>query len=403
MHRGARAGAFEKATFFGRQIFEVIHADFVPVVEEGDAGQREQHGLNAMHLRHGASAAQAGEVVVAARDRDEAVFLDLTVVLEELLEERGGIAAAGALEISVGLAVVALERTPAAEEVIVVGCTDRDHEVDVEARGDGFRGMTPFRNQGGVRVLRGEAGADLPPETAQAGAAGGPFDQRRGHIDPEAVAAGVEPKFHDRHQFPADGARTGGRRFFLPGIFRIRFVIAVVEGGLRPEKIRQIAAIARTKAVDPVAFFRAMPHVARPVVIFGVTVAFVLLRGAEPGMVDGGVARDQVQHDAESAAVGFFEQSHRIGIGAVTGGHFAEVGNIVTRIAERGFENGIEPDGVHAERGDVVEAPDQTGQIADAVAVGVAERLRVHLIEDGVVKPLRIGAGAVWGHGMITS
>src|SRR3546814_17829262 len=50
----------------------------------------------------------------------------------------------------------------------------------------------------------------------------------------------------------------------------------------------------------------------------------------------------------------------------------------------------LQPDRVDAEFGDVVELVDEAGEIADAVAIAIAEALDVQLIDDRVLVPERI-------------
>src|SRR3546814_8261888 len=49
----------------------------------------------------------------------------------------------------------------------------------------------------------------------------------------------------------------------------------------------------------------------------------------------------------------------------------------------------LQPDRVDAEFGDVVELVDEAGEIADAVAIAIAEALDVQLIDDRVLVPER--------------
>ncbi len=66
----------------------------------------------------------------------------------------------------------------------------------------------------------------------------------------------------------------------------------------------------------------------------------------------------------------------------------AVVGDVVAGVLLRRREEGREPDRVDAEVGERVEAGGDAGQVADAVAVGVRERARVDLVDDGGAPPL---------------
>ena len=75
---------------------------------------------------------------------------------------------------------------------------------------------------------------------------------------------------------------------------------------------------------------------------------------------------------------------------AVVGMHVGVVGDVVAVVAQRRRIERQQPDRVDAELLDVVEPLGQPGEVADAVAVGVVERLDVHLIDDGVLVPERV-------------
>ena len=64
------------------------------------------------------------------------------------------------------------------------------------------------------------------------------------------------------------------------------------------------------------------------------------------------------------------------------------VGDIVAHVFLRALEDRGEPEGVDAEPGDVVEAAQDTRQVADAVAIAVLERARIDLIDNPAAPPL---------------
>jgi hypothetical protein len=78
---------------------------------------------------------------------------------------------------------------------------------------------------------------------------------------------------------------------------------------------------------------------------------------------------------------------------AVVGMDRAVLADVVAVVAPRRGVEGQEPDRVDAELGDVVELHQQSGKIADAVIVGVEERLHVQLVDDRVLVPERILRG----------
>ena len=126
--------------------------------------------------------------------------------------------------------------------------------------------------------------------------------------------------------------------------------------------------------------------------------------GPEPRVTVGGVVGDDVHHHLDADGVKGGNHAVEIGQRADLGGDVAVVIDVVAAVGQgRGVERG-EPDGVHAEGGEVGDAADDAGEIADAVAVGVGEGARVDLVDDGVLPPLadRGGrAGAVVSVGLM--
>ena len=81
---------------------------------------------------------------------------------------------------------------------------------------------------------------------------------------------------------------------------------------------------------------------------------------------------------------------------AIERGKIAEVGmdaavvaDVVAPVLERRRVDGIQPDGVDAERLEIVEMRGDAVEVADAVAVRVGKRARIDLIEDGALPPLK--------------
>jgi hypothetical protein len=117
----------------------------------------------------------------------------------------------------------------------------------------------------------------------------------------------------------------------------------------------------------------------------------------EPRMLVGGVVDDKLGDDADAAPVRFGDEAAEVAHVSVGRIDRAVVGDIVAVVAERRGIEGQDPDDVDAETFDIVEALDQPGEIADAIAVGIVERLDVQLIDDGFLVPIALRAidGAV--------
>ncbi len=126
-------------------------------------------------------------------------------------------------------------------------------------------------------------------------------------------------------------------------------------------------------------------------------------------MVDAAVADHVVEEDLQSALLSLVEQTLGILVGPVAGGHLVVVGDVIACIAEGRLEERVDPDPVHAQALDVVQLLEDALQVADAVSVRVEERLRIDLVEHGLVEPGRAGGdsdlardlGGVDGQGLV--
>ncbi len=133
---------------------------------------------------------------------------------------------------------------------------------------------------------------------------------------------------------------------------------------------------------------RVRPHIPVGPGVVATTAAF-----QKPWMLVRGVRIDLVDDDAQLEFVGAGNQPVKIGEGAEHRIDVAVVGHVIAEITHRRGEVGRQPDGVHAQRGDVVEVRSNAGQVANAIMVGVGEAARVDLVDRRTQPPGR----AAWG------
>ena len=118
----------------------------------------------------------------------------------------------------------------------------------------------------------------------------------------------------------------------------------------------------------------------------------------EPWVLIGGVVDDEFDEDLHVALVGGGEEALEVVDGAVAGVDLGVVGDVVAVVAEwRGVER-QKPEAGDAEVLEIVEARDEAGEVADAVAVGVLEGADVELVDDGVFVPEGISCTAGFLH-----
>jgi hypothetical protein len=106
-------------------------------------------------------------------------------------------------------------------------------------------------------------------------------------------------------------------------------------------------------------------------------------------VVDRGVVDDQLGDHLEVAAVGLGQQALEVGQRAVVGVDRGVVGDVVAAVAHRRWIERQQPQRGDAEILQVVEPVDQPGQVADAVAVAVAEAAQVQLVDHRLLEPAR--------------
>ena len=163
---------------------------------------------------------------------------------------------------------------------------------------------------------------------------------------------------------------------------------AVVEGRLGAEIVDHVVAVALADAAHHAVFGRCVPDGLGEDVAVGELALSRLFRLEEPRMLIGGVTGHEVEQDADALGVSRLKEPHQVPVGAVAGSDLFVVADVVARVHERGVIDGIEPDRVAAQLLHIVELLDNTLDVADAVAVGIVEALRIDLIEHRVVEPV---------------
>ena len=111
----------------------------------------------------------------------------------------------------------------------------------------------------------------------------------------------------------------------------------------------------------------------------------------EPGVRGAGVVRHQVEQHPHAPLVGLRDQLVQVGQRAQLGVDAGVVADVVPPVLVRRRHGGRQPDGVHPEPGQVIEALDDAAQVAVPVVVAVPPGPHVQLVDDGAVPPRRAG------------
>ena len=199
------------------------------------------------------------------------------------------------------------------------------------------------------------------------------------HVEAEAIDAAVQPE--PEH---VDG-----------GLARLG-VVQVDLGLLLQELVEVVLAAQRVvgpggsaKHAEPVVRRRAVLARVGPDIPVGLVAGAGFQALLEPGMEVARVGEHLVEDHLEAAAVGLGNQALEVGHRSHLGGDAVEVGHVIAEVAIGRRMDGREPDGIHAERGNVVELRLDALQVADADRNAVAERARVDLVDDGALPPGR--------------
>ncbi len=100
-----------------------------------------------------------------------------------------------------------------------------------------------------------------------------------------------------------------------------------------------------------------------------------------------GVVHDHFGNHAQLAPVRFVEKRSKIVQRAVLRIDVPVVGDVVAIVLERRGEERQQPDGGNAQVLDIVEPLGEAAEVADAIAVTIAKRAHVELVDDGVLVP----------------
>ena len=208
--------------------------------------------------------------------------------------------------------------------------------------------------------------------------------QVRNCVEAEPVHAHVEPEAHGA-EYRLQHLRV---REVEIGLVAEEAVPVVALRELVPGPVRGLGV-----GEDDAGAGVALRVVAPDVVVVLVRAARRAARGLEPGVLVGGVVDDKLGDDPQAEAVRLAHEVPEVAARAVLRMDVVVVGNVVAVVLERRRIERHQPDGVDAEVFDVVELRGEPAEVADAVVVGVEERLDVQLVDDRVLVPERVGGG----------
>jgi hypothetical protein len=104
----------------------------------------------------------------------------------------------------------------------------------------------------------------------------------------------------------------------------------------------------------------------------------------------GGVIHDEIGDDPDAVGMRRLEKALEVGHGAVIGMDGPVVRHVVAVVTQGRGEEREQPETIHPQLFQIIEAAGQPGKVPDAVAVTVLEGPHVKLVEDSVLVPERI-------------
>src|ERR1022692_60807 len=99
------------------------------------------------------------------------------------------------------------------------------------------------------------------------------------------------------------------------------------------------------------------------------------------------VVGDDVDDDPDLQGGGVGDESVEIFQGAEPRVNVEIVGDVVAAVVQRRRVEGVQPDGVHSEVGEVGQAGAYPLEVTFTAGVGIGETARIHLVHDGVTPP----------------
>ena len=209
----------------------------------------------------------------------------------------------------------------------------------------------------------------------------------RNHVHAEAVDALVQPELHQVENFATNFRIIPVEVGLLLGKpVQIVFVGRRVKLPRRTRKKRHpivglLAILRRT-------IFRRTSLRGPPDVVVAIRAVFRLPTLDKPVVLVAGVIDDEVKNQLHMPLLDGFQQLIEVSHRPKLSHDLAIVANVVSVVGVGRIKMRAQPDHIDTELLNVVQLGGNPLQVADAIPVGVLERSRIHLIDDGLLPPL---------------
>jgi len=205
------------------------------------------------------------------------------------------------------------------------------------------------------------------------------LDEAVRHVDAKAVDPAIEPEAEDVEHGRLD-LGVAPVQVRLLGVEQVQVVLP----GLLVQRPGRAAP-----HPDPVVGRRAVRLAVAPDVPVALRIVARAPRLDEPCMLVGAVVRHDIDHHRDAERVRARDQPIEGGEVAEPRIDIDEVAHVVAAVGQRRGVERRDPDGVHSQPGQVVEARQDAGQVADPVAVRVLKAPRVDLVDGPALPPRR--------------
>ena len=164
----------------------IPHTDFIPVIKEGGSGHGKQKSKGNLGFLRGKCPGKSVHIMVSGRDTNQSLSIGLSVVFQVTIHEFPDIP----------LPFRRKEGLLAAEQIIVMGGSEMQKKIHMEASLQGLIRLAPFRHHHCIGKFFLQKGSHLFPEGNGTLAFRIILYHGMCHIHSEAVTAHGKPEAH---------------------------------------------------------------------------------------------------------------------------------------------------------------------------------------------------------------
>ena len=382
-HRNAAAAA--SFASLGFVVIGIMHPNLIAIVQERYAGHCENKCISGFQLFFIPSDRNALDIMIS-RYKTNIPFVarkrkQILIPVRKIIYAAFSLAAEITVTGAVKRPVLFISEKREIKQMPLSYC-----HITMESRFKCIFRFSPLGNEHTLRIFLIKKRTDFLPQLDVLLVTGIVFYKRIRHIDTESVTTLRNPKFHDINQRFSRFETSRGIARHLPWLRRDG--IAVIECRLNCEKITVILPIAFIVVTRihmcAARFPRVGPNIAIRKFIFFRTCGL-----PKPIAFNGGMTRNKITNDFDSARVCRITQMTKIFNRAVSRRHLVIIRHIISRILKRTFIKRRKPNRRDPQALNIWKLFNNTGQIPNPIVIRIFERLRINLINNRIFQPFR--------------